>query len=246
MSFSLRLTLPLAFVAATVSPLACLPGPESLIGETNLEVLVTGLKKNDRVAVDVDALAFDRVAEGFDVRFFLTVSAGDVSGVVIVDRAKKSLCADFSAEVPAGDRITVGVNIDDAADCPQADRQLGSVKEVVIGECGNPSCTTTTTFDEEDGLVVVVADTDPVRGNGRDKDRKDLVDEVLSADADALFATGECDPRGGPLRETVELTRVLRGGGADDEAIVDVSNCRGGVAARIRARLALLRDDVAP
>ena len=241
---NLRLTLPLAFVAATVSPLACLPGPESLIGEANLEVLVTGLKKNDRVAIDVDALAFDRVAAGSDVRFFLTVSAGEVSGVVVVDRAKKSLCADFSAEVPAGDRITVGVNIDDADECPQLTRQLGEVEEVVIGECGNAACTTATTFDEEGGVVVVVGNGEPVRGAGRDKDRKDLIEDILSDDADELFATGICEPLGGPPRESVRLTRVVESEGGGTEESVDVSNCRGGIAARIRSRLALLRDDV--
>ncbi len=223
---------------------ACLPGPEQLQAGANLEVLVTGLRVAEVVSVDVDdAEPFSQAARDDVLRFFLTVPIGLREGVVRLERDASTRCVGFRTEVVAADRVVVGVDVGAAIDCAEAPRQLISLEEVVIGECGNGSCTTVTTFSGT-GTVVVESTGNNGQGRGAAADSQALLREALSEDADALFAADACGPRGGPARESVELTRTTNDNGDLVAAVVDVSNCRSGIAARLRARLSILRDDV--
>ncbi len=223
----------------------CLPGPEQLQDSANLEVLVTGLRAAEVVSVDVDAAeSFAQTARADVVRFFLTVPVGPREGVVSLERDALRRCVTFRTDVDAAERRIVGVDVGRAIDCDApAPRGLVSLEEVVIGECGDSSCTTVTTFAGT-GTIVVAAPGNNGEGRGAKPDSEALVQEALSADADALFATDGCGPLGGPARESVELTRTVDDNGDLAAAVVDVSNCRSGIAARLRARLSLLRDHI--
>jgi hypothetical protein len=236
--------LPLALCAAVLGPAACLPGPETLLGDANLELVLTGLTGSDTVAVDVAAAAFSRVADDGIVRFFLTVPPGPQSGSVVIDRDSESLCATFSTVVPADGRVVVGLDAGNASACkpPKQDREVVSIGEVVVGGCNDPSCTTETTVNA-DGEVVVQDAASTRRGIGRSEDKVALFEEALSEDADALFRDG-CERGPGAVRETVEIKRSITVDGEAFSESVDITNCRLAIANRLRAHLGLLRSDL--
>jgi len=244
-----RLAVSLAVLSSSMSSMsvmsACLPGPEQLQDAANLEVFVTGLRAREVVSVDVGgADRFSQAARDDVVRFFLTVPAGARAGVVSLEREAIRRCIGFRTEVRDEGRVVVGVDVGAAVDCDApTPRRLVSLEELVVGDCGDASCTTVTTFSGTGDVVVDAPGNSGGRGRGRQTDSDALVQEALSTDADVLFAAG-CEPLGGPRREAVELTRTTDDNGDLAAAVVDISNCRSGIAARLRARLALLRDDV--
>lgn len=223
------------FVVLTVA--GCLPGPESLIEDADLEVIVTGVKKNDVVSIDVGGASASATAAEDVVSFFVEVGAGDHDGSVVVERKDDFLCASFAVSVDAGERAVVGVDVDKDDTCPTAsERAFLSFEEEGEG--------VRTTIDV-DGLVVVIdGEAAPRTGRAKQKDLEKFLDDVTSPDADELFA-GTCEPRGGDPREPVLLTRVTDDDSADGGeviAVVDVANCRGGVASKLRAHAKKLRD----
>lgn len=223
---------------------ACLPGPEDVIEGKNVEILVTGVKKKDVVHLDVAGVSAEAVAREDVVSFFLELDVGDHNGSVVVERKDDLLCASFDVVIDGDedeDRVVVGVDVDKDAVCDG--RSLVDFTEVVVGDCGDPSCETATSVDAS-GRVVVSSNGNAVSGQARARDHDALRADALSKDADDLFRDG-CQPQGGPPRETVVLTRVVADTDGDTtEESIDVSRCRGGVAARLRAHLALLREDV--
>ena len=234
----------LSVMAASLS--ACLPGPEQLEQQANLEVLVTGLRASEVVSVDVGgADRFSQAARDDVVRFYLTVPVGPRAGVVSLERETIRRCVAFRTEVLDEGRVIVGVDVGAAVDCDAPPpRQLISLEELIVGDCGDASCTTLTTFSGTGTVVVDAPGNGGGQGRGRQSDSDALVQEALSTDADVLFSSDGCGALGGPRREAVELTRTTDDDGDLAAAVVDISNCRSGIAARLRARLALLRDDV--
>lgn len=232
-------------VTSVVSLSACLPGPEQLQAGANLEVVVTGLRPAEVVAIDVDTVRFSQTASDDVLRFFVAVPAGRRAGVVSLERDDVRRCVAFVTSAGVVDRVVVGIDVGTAVACDASKpRTLISLEELVVGECSNASCTTLTTFSGTGDVVVDAPGNSGGQGQGQRDDSEALIEEALSSDADDLFATGACAQLGGPPRERVELTRTIDDDGDLAAAVVDISNCRSGIATRLRARLAILRDDV--
>lgn len=247
-------------LTSTLTSTACLPGVEQLQDGATLEVLVTGVDPAQRLTVEVAALSYTRVVadDEASVRFYLTVPAGRHDGRVRlvgadglddrVDGGADDTCVPFRARVDSDVRSVVGVDMALAMSCtaPTVPRQLISLEELVFGDCadGGDDCTVLTSFSADGEVVVEQSEGPSARGQGRGIDADALVEEALSSDADVLFSAVGCGELGGPPREVVELTRSIDDDGDERAFTVDVGNCRSGIAARLRARLAILRDDV--
>ncbi|HEY1101546.1 MAG TPA: hypothetical protein VGF99_21585 [Myxococcota bacterium] len=260
MKISRRSLATIAAVSSTMTSMltstACLPGVEQLQDGATLEVLVTGVDPAQRLTVEVAALSYTRVVadDEASVRFYLTVPAGRHDGRVRlvgadgIDSNGDDTCMPFRARVDSDVRSVVGVDMALATSCtaPTVPRQLISLEELVFGDCadGGDDCTVLTSFSADGEVVVEQSEGPSARGQGRGIDADALVEEALSSDADVLFSAVGCGQLGGPPREVVELTRSIDDDGDERAFTVDVGNCRSGIAARLRARLAILRDDV--
>jgi hypothetical protein len=140
----------------------------------------------------------------------------------------------------------------DNEDAGEPGRQFERLREEVSGGCddGGP-CGMTTIIDGEGEVTVDDEESgDAEVGESSSLDLAALVEAVMSPAADLLFEGDDptC-PVDDPLPElpTVKLTRtVLVHDGAGEpepsEEEIDVTGCVGGIAAEIRARVALIRD----
>lgn len=109
-----------ALVCCAVALAACLPGPETLVGDDNVELIVTGTRPGDRLSLQVGDDTFRRVARAEDVvRFFLRVEPGELVLSLRVERGANALCSSTDVVVGGDDDAPVVTSIDvaDAAPC---------------------------------------------------------------------------------------------------------------------------------
>jgi hypothetical protein len=242
-------------VAASFSGFACLPGPELLAEDANVDLIVAGVRAPDALALFADGAVYRASgrSEGI-VLFHLALPAGQHEVTLVITGRGAELCAGAIVDAPPAGRVTAALDAAAAVPCdlvpadpvdagPQdAADQLVHLQEIAVQvPCAGASCASVTSVTG-DGLIVFQRDESERIARLATEDLAAFVVAALDDDVDALFRAGApCAVPGAPPGESVSLERVVLVAGQEREvARIDATGCSGS-AAELRARLALLR-----
>ena len=97
---------------------ACLPGPEQLLQDADVVIVVTGCEPGDRLTLATDDDGY-RIVAGKDdvVEFFLELGPGEHTLALEVRRGPERLCEDLLLEVGTQTPLTTSVRADELPTC---------------------------------------------------------------------------------------------------------------------------------
>lgn len=245
-------------------------GVDDLTGDTNVEILVTGLLPGDIVELDLD----DRttrlaVAQGAGDRitFYELLMAGEHEAHLLLSRGNDDLCDELEFTTTADERRSLAIDVALFSPCDDDDederdagpessddggdpqRAMERIREVVRDDGCAPDPCEQETRVEDDGFVEVRTDDGDLEGQLSAADLSALSALVLSPAAEMLFQGDDptCPLATPPAAPTVELERRVQLGEVEDTRVterLDVTGCTG-IAADIRAALAAARAQAA-